>query len=238
MAVPFSIIKFLAVLFLIAVPLAQPAKAESYCKPGDRFAPDGQTIDLGGRQFRICDGRFQLNNGSGDELFLTISRNSSHVAPILQKFEKMDFLWGRLTQADQDFSSRIEQVQVIMDTYIGDIYLSGAAYKFYSNDELKPAEVEKFSNGTVPYGMLVYAPTSTSTVQPHFLSCRGDLKGAPRKQYNCFIYVRFDAANDLYLFSRLLWDPEVSKNDPFDFDNLHTYIEALTALFASLEVSP
>lgn len=227
------------IVALISVFLStQGVIAETDCVPDEHYAPIGRIVDLGERSFRICSGDVIYFPGSEKTDRIRISHHSSHVAEILDQFEEIKFLWGELRFQDLDFVYPSQKNNIIYDTYVGNTTLAGANYEHYTNRPLSSEQRNNFDRGIIGSGLLVYTPDGEATVLPHFLSCRGDLKGTPRSRYSCFVYVSFDKPDRLVAYTRFFWAPDIAAGvEPFDFDNLHILIEALAALFESVEVT-
>ena len=232
-----------AVLWLaLTFPVA--AQTEPYCDPKERSAPDGQVVELGGRYFRICDSRYHIGSDRGVDPFLRLPFDSSHVTRVLERYEDIDFLWGRLILRDLDFEYPSDNYYTNADTYVGDMMLADTRYMAYYDNPLSEADRLLFEKGNMSknehmwsFPLLVYAPRGEAKLKPHIISCRGGLKGSPRKPYNCHFYLDFDEERRLVAHTRLLWDPVLSVSDPLDFNNLHTFLNALVDVFESIEVA-
>ncbi|WP_299155130.1 hypothetical protein [uncultured Tateyamaria sp.] len=215
---------------------AQAAHSEVNCDEHERYAPKGKLVEVQNRQFLLCDNYDRRVRGSEDIDFLRFPFDSSHVREILQQFDQLAFLWGELRVKDQDFSFPSTRGFIFLDTLSGSITLSGSEYDIFTNGALSEERMSNLQAGKFLSDILVYKPGSTRKLPRHFLYCSGDLKGSPREEYDCFLYVDFDQANDLIAYTRFLWIPSLSPAPPFDFDNLHVLVEALVQLFENAEV--
>jgi hypothetical protein len=222
--------------FALTIPLA--AQAEPYCDPKEGFAPDGMVVELGGRYFKICDKKYQIGTDRGVDPFLRMPFRSSHVTRVLQDYSEIRFLWGRLILRDLDFEYPSDKNYTSYKIYLGDMILAGARYKAYGSKPLSETNAALFEKGILPTGpLLVYAPIGDAQMKPHILLCTGDLRGSPRQPYDCHIKLMFDGEKRLVAHTRLLWSPVFGEFEPFDFDKLHIFLNALVAVFESIEVT-
>ncbi|MEP3778423.1 MAG: hypothetical protein ABJM82_15450 [Shimia thalassica] len=229
-------------IFFLAIWLATTfpaiAQADAYCFEQERLAPNGKVVELGGRNFRICDNQYQIGIKPEVEFFLSVPFDSSHVQRVLQQNKEIEFLWGRLMVRDWDFDYPIYKSYISTTAYIGDIHLAGGRYKIYDTKAQSDETVQLFKKGL--FGLqdpfLIYVPDGEK-MRPHTLSCSGDIKGTPRGKYHCHFNILFDEESRLIAHTRLIWNPEFSLDNPLNFDNLHIFLNALVAVFEGMEVS-
>ncbi|WP_299288904.1 hypothetical protein [uncultured Tateyamaria sp.] len=231
-------------IFLVAalLDISGAAHAAVKCNEDERFAPFGRVVELGVRSFRFCGRDVIYVEGTDTVQRIRIPKDSSHVKKILTQFPELDSLWGELQLYDQPFTFPNDRSFATADTYVGDVYLANARYRYYTNNPLSDEGLEQIQRAYIPRGgVLVFDDAPDFPLPPHFLSCSGTLKGSPQEEFDCFIYVSFDKPDTLVAYTRILWFPELAEyrsSGPFDFDNLHIMIEALVALFESIKIAP